>query len=324
MSGAVFLELIAIFAVVALGYAAQRARWLGAGDAVRAISNLAFYLFVPALLFRTTARVDLHALPWRALGAFFVPVIACLLVAHAVQRRTPRAAAQAAAPGVRALAMAYGNMVQIGIPIAAALFDVAGLSVHLAIVSLHALLLLTIATTLVEIDVARAHALRHGAPRALAATLATTARNTVIHPVVLPVLAGLVLNLAGVAIPALADDVLHVLAQAVVPVCLVVIGMTLAHYGVRGALRGAFGVVAVKVLLLPALVLVAGRWGAGLAGTPLAVIVIGAAMPVGVNVLLFAQRYETQEHETTTAIVVSTFGFALAAPLWLLVLGWVR
>lgn len=323
MSLVVFLKLIAIFAIVAIGYIADRARWLGGGDAARVLSNAAFYLFIPALLFRTTARIDLHALPWRTLAAFFVPVLGCMLAVYAVQRRAPAAGAQAAVPSVRALSATFGNTVQLGIPMAAALFGVAGLSVHLAIVSLHALALLTVATTLVELDLARAHALRHGIERSLARTLATTVRNTVIHPVVLPVLAGLLFNLAGAQIPALADEVLQVLAQAVVPVCLVVIGMSLAHYGVRGALRGAIGVSAAKLVLLPALVLVAGHWGAGLAGMPLAVIVICAALPVGSNPLLFAQRYETLEHEATTAIVISTFSFALSAPLWLLVLGWI-
>jgi len=204
---------------------------------------------------------------------------------------------------------------------AAALFGEAGLQVHLTIVGLHALLLLTVATTLVELDLARAHALQHGVEHSLARTLLSTVRNTVIHPVVLPVLAGLAFNLAGARIPALADETLLLLAQAVVPLCLVVIGMSLAHYGVRGAIRSAAWVSAAKLLLLPALVLVVGHWGAGLTGTPLAVIVICAALPVGSNPLLFAQRYTTLEAEATTAIVISTFSFVVTAPLWLLVLG---
>ena len=323
MSLVIFLKLIAIFAIVAIGYIADRARWLGEGDVARVLSNAAFYLFIPALLFRTTALIDLHTLPWRTLAAFFVPVIGCLLVIYFVQRRTQRPAAQAAVPSVRALSVGFGNTVQLGIPMASALFGVAGLSVHLAIVSLHALLLLTVATTLVELDLARAQALHHGVQHSLAKTLLTTVRNTVIHPVVLPVLAGLLFNLSGAKIPALADETLLLLAQAVVPLCLVVIGMSLAHYGVRGALRGAIWVSAAKLMLLPALVLVAGHWGAGLTGTPLAVIVICAALPVGSNPLLFAQRYETLEHEATTAIVISTFSFVVSAPLWLLVLGWI-
>ena len=326
MSLLVFLKLIAIFAIIALGYVADRARWLGTGDVARVLANAAFYLFIPALLFRTTARIDLHTLPWRTLAAFFVPVLGCMLAVYAVQRRAPAAGAQgaqAAVPSVRALSIGFGNTVQLGIPMATALFGEAGLQVHLAIVSLHALLLLTLVTTLVELDLARAHARHHGVEHSLAATLLTTVRNTVIHPVVLPVLAGLLFNLSGASIPALADEMLLLLAQAVVPLCLVVIGMSLAHYGMGVALLSAGWVSAAKLLLLPALVLVAGRWGAGLSGTPLAVIVVCAALPVGSNPLLFAQRYATLEGETTTAIVISTFSFAVTAPLWLLVLGWI-
>lgn len=323
MSLVIFLKLVAIFAIVAIGYIADRARWLGEGDAARVLSNAAFYLFVPALLFRTTARIDLHTLPWRTLAAFFVPAIGCLLAVYLFGRRAQNAAGPAAAPSVRALSVSFGNTVQLGIPMATALFGVEGLAVHLAIVSLHALLLLTVATTLVELDLARAQAVHRGGEHSLSATLRTTVRNTVIHPVVLPVLVGLLFNLAGFRIPALADETLLLLAQAVVPVCLVVIGMSLAHYGVRGALRGAAWMSAAKLLLLPALVLVAGHWGAGLIGMPLAVIVLCAALPVGSNALLFAQRYQTLEHEATAAIVISTFGFVVSAPLWLLVVGWI-
>ena len=326
MSLVIFLKLVAIFAIVAIGYIADRARWLGEGDAARVLSNAAFYLFVPALLFRTTARIDLHTLPWRTLAAFFVPAIGCLLAVYLFGRRAPATdaqGAQAAVPSVRALSATFGNTVQLGIPMATALFGVEGLAVHLAIVSLHALLLLTVATTLVELDLARAQAVHRGGEHSLSATLRTTVRNTVIHPVVLPVLVSLLFNLAGLRIPALADETLLLLAQAVVPVCLVVIGMSLAHYGVRGALRGAAWMSAAKLLLLPALVLVAGHWGAGLIGMPLAVIVLCAALPVGSNALLFAQRYQTLEHEATAAIVISTFGFVVSAPLWLLVVGWI-
>ena len=323
MSLVIFLKLVAIFAIVAIGYIADRARWLGGGDAGRVLSNAAFYLFIPALLFRTTAHIDLHTLPWRTLAAFFVPVLGCMLAVYAVQRRAPATdaqGAQAAVPSVRALSATFGNTVQLGIPMATALFGEAGLSVHLAIVSLHALTLLTIATALVELDLARAHALSQGERRSLAATLFTTVRNTVIHPVVLPVLAGLAFNLTGLAIPGLVDETLQMLALAVVPMCLVVIGMSLDHYGIKGSLRGAIWLSVAKLFVLPALVLVVGRWVIGLSGVPLAVIVICAALPVGSNPLLFAQRYRNLEGETTTAVVISTFAFALTAALWLLVL----
>jgi predicted permease len=139
----------------------------------------------------------------------------------------------------------------------------------------------------------------------------------VIHPVVLPVLVGLAINLAGWTLPAPIDETLKLLSTAVVPLCMVVIGMSLAHYGVRGRLRGALGMSAAKLLLLPALVLAVGHWGLGLDGVALAAIVLCAALPVGSNPLIFAQRYGTLEAETTAAIVVSTLSFALTAPMWI-------
>jgi malonate transporter and related proteins len=319
MGLAVFLKLVAIFAVVALGWIAGRMRWLGSGDVARVLSNAAFFLFIPALLFRTTARIDLAAMSWSTLAAFFAPVLAFMGLIYLWGRR--RAAADGtAAPAVRALSATFGNTVQLGIPLATALFGEAGLSVHLAIVSLHALTLLTVCTALVELDLARAEALSLGTAHSIVATLLVTVRNTVIHPVVLPVLAGLAYNLAGLSIPGLADETLQLLALAVVPLCLVVIGISLEHYGVRGALGGAIWLTLAKLFVMPALVLVMGRWVVGLDGVPLAVIVVCAALPVGSNPLLFAQRYRTLEGETTTAVVLSTFGFVLAAPLWLLVL----
>ena len=111
------------------------------------------------------------------------------------------------------------------------------------------------------------------------------------------------------------------LALAVVPLCLIVIGLSLEHYGIGGGLRGALGLAVAKLVALPALVLAVGHWGFGLSGTALAVIVVCAALPVGSNPLLFAQRYRTLEAEVTASIVLSTVGFAITAPLWLWVVG---
>lgn len=325
MSTPVLLKLLAIFAIVAIGWVVGRLRWLGKGgdgtDPARVLGFAAFYLFVPALLFRTTARIDFGTLPWGTLAAFFVPVMALLLVVYLWQRRWNRKdRLPAAAPSVRAISASFGNTVQIGIPMAAALFGEAGLAVHIAIVSLHSLVLLSVLTALVEMDLARAHTRRDGAAPGVLATLATTLRNTIVHPVVLPVVAGLAWNLLGLPLPAFADDVLHTLSTGVVPVCLVVIGLSLAYQGVGRAAKSAVVLSAVKLLLLPALVLATAHWVFGLSGLPLAVTVMAAALPIGSNALLFSQRYDTLEPEISAAIMLSTLGFAVTAPLWLLVL----
>jgi len=106
-----------------------------------------------------------------------------------------------------------------------------------------------------------------------------TVRNTVVHPVVLPVVLGLALNLAGWTLPAALDEALVLLASGVVPLCLVLIGLSLAADGLTQHFRPALALIAVKMLLQPAAVLVAAHWGFGLSGMPLGVVVMLAALP---------------------------------------------
>jgi hypothetical protein len=318
VSSVVVLRLLAIFAVIGLGWVAGRTKLLGDGsDTARVMSNAAFYLFTPALLFRTTARIDLAALPWATLAAFFGPVVALLLAVYLRERR--RGGLEPAGPAVRAISVSFGNTVQLGIPIVTALFGEAGLALHVAIVSLHALTLLTVLTVLVEADLVRAH-VGGDRPGPLATAL-TTARRTVVHPVVMPVLAGLAWNLLSLPLGGPFDEILRTLGQAVVPVCLVTIGLSLHQYGVVGVAGPAVALSVGKLVVQPALVLVAAHWGAGLTGVPLAVVVLAASLPIGSNALLFAQRYRAREGEATTGIVLSTLAFVVTGPLWLLVLG---
>lgn len=320
MTLSLLYKLLAIVGVVGLGWLVGRARWLGPveADPARVLSNVAFYLFAPALLFRTTARLDLGSLPWGMLVAFFVPVLGVLLVVYLWQRwRLPASGLPVAAPAVRAITATFGNSVQIGIPLAAALFGEAGLGLHLTLVSVHALVLLTVLTALVELDLARDS---HG--QDLLRTLRSTLRNTVVHPVVLPVLAGLGWNALGWPLPEPVDEILQVLGSAVVPLCLTLIGMSLAYLGLPRPLHTALGMSVLKLLVLPSVVWLVARWGFGLQGVPLGVVVILACLPAGSNALLFSQRYRALEAETTAAVVLSTLAVVLVVPLWMAVLSW--
>jgi len=133
----------------------------------------------------------------------------------------------------------------------------------------------------------------------------------------------MVWHTTGWVLPGPLDETLQLLGTAVAPLCLVLIGITLAYTAgatVLQAARGALGITLLKLLALPALVLGVAHWGFGLAGLPLQVAVMMAALPTGSNALIFAQRYRAQEAEATTAIVLSTLGYVLTAPLWLALL----
>ena len=149
----------------------------------------------------------------------------------------------------------------------------------------------------------------------------TTLRNTIIHPVVLPLVVGWAWNLSGLPIPGVVEDVLELLSLGRGA------GQPRRHRPVAGLLRPGAAPRAVarrswsiKLLIQPAFVLLVAHWGFGLSGLPLSIVVLMGALPVGANALIFAQRYETHEAESATAIVISTFCYAFTLPFWLFVL----
>ena len=140
--------------------ARRRSGRLGSGDPARVLAGAAFYIFVPALLFRTSRADRLRAARRphrpRLLRADDRGAGAGLPVPAPARAR--RGSSAPAAPSVRAITASFGNAVQVGIPLAAALYGEAGLALHITLVSLHALILLTVLTALVELDLARAAA----------------------------------------------------------------------------------------------------------------------------------------------------------------------
>ena len=243
MSALVLCKLAAIFAIALLGWVVGKLRWLGPPtmDPARTLSNAAFYIFVPALLFRTTARLEAGALPWSTLFAYFVPTLLLLVGVYAAEKwRNRGASIPAALPSVRAITAVFGNAVQVGIPMAAALFGEAGLAIHITLVSLHSLTILTVLTAIVELDLARE---RHRGSERHGDSLGDAAHHRAQHGRSIPSCCrcspGFAWNLTGLGLPTVADEILQTLGQAVVPLCLVLIGMSLAYYGTQGAARSA-------------------------------------------------------------------------------------
>lgn len=303
MAPGVLVKLVAIFAVIALGWLAGRFRVVPA-QAAGVLGQVTFNLFTPALLFRTTARISVTALPWRMLAAYFVPTALLLVAVHLWQRR------RVPEGPVRALAVTFSNTVQLGVPVVTAVFGAAGLALLVGIISLQSLVLLTTATVLTEA----------GLSDGRAGAFWRTVRRSLLHPVVTPILLGLAYHATGWRIPGSVDDVLVLLGGAVVPLSLVTIGLTLCLYGTKGNVRPAAVIATAKLLLHPALVLFSAYVLGGLRGLPLHVAVVCAALPTGSNVLLFASRYETLQAEATAAIVASTTAFLVTGTIWLLLL----
>jgi malonate transporter len=291
-------SLLPVVLLVALGFAAGRRRWVGSAG-VKDLSNLVFLLLTPALLFRTMSRVRPEHLDFTPVLAYFIGVgllFAGTLLACGFNRRA----------AVLALCNTFGNTVMIGIPMIGLAYGEAGLVPLFTLYTIHTVLLLTCATVVLELAVAR-EATGDGtaANRSLVRPVLTALRNAALHPVPLPIVAGLLFAQTGLVLPELVDKPLQLLGNAFGPMALLLVGLTLAYTPLGQQVRSAVALAAVKNLLHPALVAAAG-WLLGLRGVPLAVMVVTASLPIGANVFLFAQRYKVAEELVTAAVAVST------------------
>lgn len=306
MNSLVLSSLFPVVLLIAAGYFTGRQGWVGAA-AVKDLSNLIFLLLAPALLFRTMSLVRVEDLQFKPVAAYFAATVLIFAVSLAWRGFSRNSA-------VLALANTFSNTVMIGLPLVGLAFGDAGMVVLLTLVSLHSLVLMTGATVVLELATAReqAHAQAasgagqgRGQRRAMLRAVARALRNAIIHPVPLPIIAGLLYGQTGWGLPELIDKPLAMLGQAFSPLALVMVGITLAWTRVGEHLRGALVQATIKNLVHP-LMVAASAWLLGVRGLPLAVMVLTAALPIGANVFLFSQRYRSAEALTTASVVVST------------------
>ena len=311
----VVASLTPVFLLIALGYLAGRRQWVREA-AVRDLSNLVFLLLIPALLFRTMASVHVETLDLRPLLAYF-PAALLLLAVSIAWRGFTRSSVVMALGGV------FSNMVMIGITLVGLAYGKEALVTLLTLVSVHALILLTVGSVVLELVVAKEA--RQGGERAphVFETAWSAIKGSLIHPIPLPILSGLLFAQTGWAIPSVIDKPLQLLGSAFGPIALVLVGVTLARTPLGGHLRPALWICASKNLLLPVLV-GASAWAWGITGLPLTVMVVAAALPTGANVFLFAQRYEVAEGLTTAAMGLSTVLALFTLSLVMLVMGWLN
>lgn len=289
--------LLPVVLLMAVGWVAGRAG-LVRGESVRDLSNLVFLVLTQALLFRTMASSDIAQLDFRPVMQYFLVaglLFFCMLALYGADSRA----------SVMALAGIFSNTLMIGVPLVGLAYGQTGLVLLFALISLHALVLLSMATLVLELQVAREEAARSGQTRPVWRTVGSAIRHAIVHPVPLPILIGMAWSLTGWGLHPVVDKPLQLLGNAFGPIALVLVGITLSQTPVRQPWRTALQLSLVKTLLHPLLMLLAG-WLLGLRGLALGVMVTAAALPIGANVFLFSQRYRKEEEAITAAVAIST------------------
>ncbi|MDP6565060.1 MAG: AEC family transporter [Alphaproteobacteria bacterium] len=292
----IVIEIVApVFGLIACGYILARTPILTVNGA-RGLSAFVYYVAIPALLFRTMARgtafgdVDFAIVYAYYAGATAVYALA-MLIGRLVFRRSFAEMALMGLGGV------FGNTVMLGIPLIFTAFGEAGVVPITLIVAFHSITLITAATILLEIS--RGH--RGGIGRIVISALSALLRN----PVILSLLLGFAWGWTGLAMPIVLDRFIALLVGAAAPCALAALGATLVSFRLGGNLWESVTVVGLKLLVLPLAVWLLAQWVFQLDPVWTAVATIVAAMPVGVNVFMLAEQYETYTARSASAVLIS-------------------
>ncbi len=293
----VLSALLPVVFLIFIGFVSGRAG-LVRGEAVRDLSNLVFLVLTQALLFRTMATSHVEELDFRPVAQYFLVAGTLFFIMLAVYGGNSRAS-------VMALAGIFSNTLMIGVPLVGLAYGQAGQVLLFTLISLHALILLSIATLVLELQVAREQAAQSGDAQPVWRTVGSAIKNAIVHPVPLPILVGIAYSFTDWGLHPVIDKPLALLGNAFGPIALVLVGVTLSQTPVGQQWKHALRLSLVKTVVHPILMAAVG-WLLGLRGLQLGVMVMAAGLPIGANVFLFSQRYRKEEDMITAAVAVST------------------
>lgn len=282
-----------IFTLILLGAGARYWRLLDPAG-LRGLSDLTFFLAIPALLFG--AVVEAPTL--RVLDVALLYFACCLAVFFAgllLARWTLGAGlAQAAVVGLNSC---YGNTVMLGVPMISSAFGSDGITLLLPVIALHSVLLLPLASVLIE---AGGHNTRNPL-RILLRTAPSLARN----PVILAIVFALIWRAAGIPMPDPLHRLLMMLGAAAPTLALFSLGTSLPDFAAQGSLREA-GLAAMLKLVAQPLLMWACAAIVGLGPLATAVIVMTAGTPTGANAFFLARSTGTLAAASAGTVVAST------------------
>ncbi len=305
--------LLPVVALILAGLLLGRAGWVTPAW-VRRLSTLSFMVLTPVVLFRTMRQVHVEQLDLRPAAAY-IAALALVFAGMLLWRGLNRASV------VLALAVTYSNAVMIGIPLVQFAWGESGLVTLLTLIPVHSLVLLTSATVVLEFALAREQAAR--LPRVDGHLLRVTVRalrKALLHPVPLPIIAGLLFAQTGLVVPPAVDLPMRWIGMAFGPLALLLVGIALAESAVGAQMRVALQLAGIKNFVVPVVTAAMGA-ALGLRGVPLAVLVTTAALPIGANVFIFSRQYGVAQALVTAGVAVSTLLALLSVSLVMLLAG---
>ena len=291
----VFYILAPVLALGLIGYFATRFGFF-LGSHRDGLSKYVFDFAVPMLLFSAVVELEPpKASATDLFASYYIPLVTVfalgLLVSWLLLKRSVIESM------VVGLGSCFSNTVLLGIPlIPRALGDDALFPLFL-LISVHGITIFTAVTIAIEIARGRDAGLANLPKQVLSGLIG--------NPLIVGLTLGFLWKLTDLGIHPIAADMFHLVATSVTPAALFVLGSSLASYSISGSIGPALLVTILKNTVHPLAVFVLGSW-LDLEMLWLSVATMLAAMPTGMNMYLFASRYQVSPPTATTSIFIST------------------
>lgn len=301
--------ILPVFLVIGFGYAAVRANLL-AEPAVDGLMRFAQNFAVPCLLFRSIAHLDLSVAydPGLMISFYtgaFAGFFACFFGTMLIFRR---AMPDAVAIGFAGL---FSNSLLLGLAITERAYGAQALQGNYAIISLHAPMLYGFGIALMEWARSRGRGLSG------LGLLRQIGRAVLSQSLVIGILLGFAVNLAGNPLPGFFWSGVDMVARAAIPVALFGLGGVLVRYRIEGDIGPVLLVTLASLILHPAITWVLGTQVFDLGTAALRSAVVTAAMAPGVNAYMFAHMYGVGKRVNASAVLVATALSILTTWGWL-------
>ena len=306
---ALFSVILPVFLVLGAGYLAT---WRGllTPAGIDGLMKFAQGIAIPCLLFRAISTLDLGqhfdiallgSFYAGALGGFFAGLLGARLLFG-------RAWEDAVAIGFVGL---FSNSLLLGLPITERAYGADALAGNFAIIAIHAPFCYAVGITAMELARAKGAAL-HMLP-------VKVARAMLGNALIIGIVLGFGVNLTGLPLPGVLTDALDLITRAALPAALFGLGGVLHRYRPEGDMPTILFIVAISLVLHPALVWLFASW-AGLSTDAFRSAVVTSAMAPGVNAYLFADMYGRARRVAASAVLVGTGACLITAAFWLTVL----
>jgi malonate transporter and related proteins len=309
--GTILIVVLPVFLLAGAGYAATASKLFPIAS-VEGLMAYALRFAVPALLFRSIARVDLHEVfnPELLISFYAGAVLAFVLAIVAARKLFHRRPGEAVALGFAAF---FSNSVMIGLPIMERAYGAASLAPNIAIISIHAPLIYLVGITTMEF--ARADG------RGLAETMRAVGRAMFRNALMIGLALGFVVNLGGIPLHETIWSAVDMLANSALPAALFALGGVLTRYSVKEAGGEALLIVGISLIVHPAITYVLGTAVFDLPLGFLRAAVVTASMAPGVNAYVFASQYGRSEGQVAGSVLLGTALSVLTTSGWILILG---